>query len=754
MDSTEKFCNSCGKKVTPAEIEKGRAFGDEELTYCANCVSNVLKKVREIQDKTHTDPKAADKTNAAGVYLIPPTIEKKKLPRWILCVCAAEVIIVLILLYSVAFPYHIPYPTTVDENILAEQEIRTLIAELDISINKTGPSLELIQRYKEAIEKACSSAWAHELRRRMEKVSKEYDKASEEIITKVRTAFNNAIEKENYQLAGLEIDNFPAEFKNYEKCREQINLMRQIINILVEAKNECYSIIEKADAFVRKNCESEALRALDSFPDKYKETVYAEQINKKKKEITDYFAEIAAQQAAEEKRKKEEEEKKRREEEERKAKEEEQKRLAEENKRAEEERKKAEELKQKEEQAKQKPDKQTSPKPVDKKEPDDKKDESWTEIEMKHVTQKNFPFVTPVPELSRLESGPEATTTLRFLPLPNEGRKSGLGVNDRISKIEVDGDGDGNFESKLPADGGIVTVKLSYAEEEGESLYTVRIIRQGGSILYCRHSFTAGRFNNTNIFLIDEDNNGIFNDTGVDAIVVGNNTYACTLTEVIMINEQLYEVKASKTGRNLSLRPFTASKLGKLDLVSGFKAKGKLVYGLVFGVITDKDENQYTASFDLAHYPKGLDIPVGTYKLFSAGVGLGNKMSARIIASDDCKQIAVTESELTKINWGHPVKVNFSHNIDTNGNLSIRPETIRMYGAFGEEYRDWDVDDFSPMIQIRNERGKIILSGAFSKTNDGKDWNVFESLVPTNTKIFIRVYGKVKFLGEVSSEWK
>jgi len=372
---------------------------------------------------------------------------------------------------------------------------------------------------------------------------------------------------------------------------------------------------------------------------------------------------------------------------------------------------------------------------------------------MKPFSRNEFPFTTPFPADSPLAAGPQATATLKFLPLPNEGRKSQHAVQDNQSSIEVDTDADGIVDRRLPARGGVVTVKVFYGGEEGEAPYTVRIFRVEGGLRFRRHCFTAGKFQNTKLFLIDEDNNGRFNDYGKDALAVGNNPCACTLANVMVIGKKLFEVKVSLSGKKLSLRPFEA-KTGKLNLVSGFKAKSNLLYAIVIGKIKDEKGKEHTAAFDLAKHRKGLDIPVGAYQLHAAAVGSSNKLIAKIRKTSECKEIFVTESSSVKIDWGAPARAEFSYDIDSASTLRIRPDTIRVYGAYGEMYYDMAFDEFVPNVQVKNENEVVILTRSFNRSDDGKSLATFECLVPSDAKLKVRILGKIRFLGDISSKWK
>jgi hypothetical protein len=688
---------------------------------------------------------------SGGAGQIFPAAEKRKMPRWLLMVCVAEAVLAAILALLVAIPTRIPYPTASGED--AEKRIRTLVSQAQACADKPGSTRdEVLRTYENALKEASGTAWAIEIKRRIEKAKLEYEKRAQEALAKFNLAFGTLIEQEDYPQAQTELENFSNQFKDCEICKEQIDAMGKRLSLLIEARKECYAVIEQAGNLWRQERASEALELLGSFPARYQDTVYAARVKTKKDEIAAYLAQIAAAREAAERRRQEDAAELQRlaEEESKKAQDEAQKRWVEDQmKRAEEERKKREEEERRKAEEARAKEEESKPK-----EPEKEDGEPWTVVEMKSLTQDKFPFITPFPTDSPLATGPRATATLRFLPLPNEGRKFGYAVEDRQTSIEIDADADGVLDTHLQGNGGIVTVKVFYGKEEGEALYTVRISRVEGSLVFRRHCFTAGKFGNIKLFLIDEDNNGAFNDYGIDALSLGDNHCACTLTNVMMIGGKLFEVQVSRSGKKLSLRPFTA-KTGKLNLVSGFKANANLLYAIVLGKIKNEKGKEYTAAFDLAGQPKGVDIPVGTYELHAAAaITSGKRLLAKITKTKDCKQITVAESSSVKIDWGAPAHLDFSYTITASDYLRVKPESIKIYGAYGELYSDVGIDDLLPTVEVKSESGVIVLTRSFTRTQDGQHLEIFESLVPTVVRLKVRVFGKVSFLGDASSEWK
>lgn len=676
-----------------------------------------------------------------------PASEKKKMPYWLLTVCIAEAVAVAVLILLVVIPAHIPYPTSSDNDASAEKAIKGIIAQAEADADKPGSTeKELVQHYESALKESPDAIWSREIRRRIEKAKQKYEKRAQEALAKFNLTFESLLSQENYTAAESELGNFSVEFKDCEICGEQIAAMQQRLALSVEAREKCFEVIAAAEDLWRNERASEALQLLSSFSAKYPDTIYVARVKVKKDEIESHLARIAAEREAQERRRQEEAA---REKEKREREELEKQRLIEEQaKHAEEERRKAEEEKRKAEEEARAKEEEAQPK-----EPQEEEGQPWTTVEMKPFSENEFPFITPFPADSSLAGGPQATATLRFLPLPNEGRKFGHAVQDNQSSIEIDTDADGKLDKRLPAQGGIVTVKVFYGKDEGEAPYTVQIFRVEGALRFRRHSFTAGKFQNIKLFLIDENNNGRFNDYGTDALSFGNNPCACTLGEVMMIGAKLFEVKVSQSGKKLSLRPF-AAKTGKLNLVSGFKAKANLLYAIVLGKIKDEKGKEFTAAFDLAGQTKGANIPVGAYELHAAAVGSRNKLIAKIRKTDECKEITVTESSPVKIDWGAPARAQFSYNIDAAGKLRVRPETIQIYGAYGELYCDMEVNELLPNVQVKNENEVIIMTRSFNKSDDGKSLEIFESLVPTNMKLKVRLLGKIGFLGDFSSEWK
>ena len=82
------------------------------------------------------------------------------------------------------------------------------------------------------------------------------------------------------------------------------------------------------------------------------------------------------------------------------------------------------------------------------------------------------------------------------------------------------------------------------------------------------------------IRIIDQNNNGRYDEYGKDAMVVGQGRYASFLSKVINVRGKLYSIEVSRDGRTLTYEPY-AGKSGTLDMTTKFATKGKLLSAIV-----------------------------------------------------------------------------------------------------------------------------------------------------------------------------
>lgn len=284
----------------------------------------------------------------------------------------------------------------------------------------------------------------------------------------------------------------------------------------------------------------------------------------------------------------------------------------------------------------------------------------------------------------------------------NGSIKVGNGFKTEIDgmALAIDCNADGKVDEKAKGTGGIVTLKSKNADGS-KFKYTVRLVNDGGW-KWATSGALEGSVNGVKIKVIDQNNNGRFNDFGEDAIVVGKSNTAAFLSRVISTKGQLTEIEIASNGKEISYKPYSG-KAGLLNLHAKFKAKGKLEAAIVVS-----ENGDY--SFDLAKAKKGLLIPEGLYTVASGKVAMGKETA--LIKEGNSKPIRVTADEPAVFAWGGPIRAEFTY--DRNGeDVTFSPQNLNFFGQAGEEYHTWVPTGAPPKFVIKDGKGREITQAKF-----------------------------------------
>ncbi|MFT7620708.1 MAG: hypothetical protein ACI97A_004366 [Planctomycetota bacterium] len=280
--------------------------------------------------------------------------------------------------------------------------------------------------------------------------------------------------------------------------------------------------------------------------------------------------------------------------------------------------------------------------------------------------------------------------------------KVGSGFKTEIDgmALAIDCNADGKVDEKAKGTGGIVTLKGKQADGS-KFKYTVRLVNDGGW-KWATSGALEGKVNGVKVRIIDQNNNGRFNDFGEDAICVGKSLTASFLSRVINAKGQLVEIEIDSNGDEISYKPYTG-KAGLLNLRSKFKANAKLEAAIVVS-----ENGDY--SFNLANAKKGLLIPEGLYTVKSGKIAMGKETA--LIKEGISKPIRVTADEPAVFAWGGPVRAEFTY--DRNGEeVTFSPQNLSFYGKAGEEYHTWIPTGAPPKFVIKDAKGREITQAKF-----------------------------------------
>jgi hypothetical protein len=285
------------------------------------------------------------------------------------------------------------------------------------------------------------------------------------------------------------------------------------------------------------------------------------------------------------------------------------------------------------------------------------------------------------------------------IPIAHDGGSQFAAFGDGKSmKLEVDTNGDGKPDAMVKGANGYLV--LSGKTQEGTPLsYAARFKADGNNYKFASSGWMQGALDGVAIRLIDQNNNGVYGEFGVDAMVVGNGNAASYLSKVVSLKGSLYEL--SVEGDQISASPYTGE-TGTLNLAKGFASSGKLAAAVV-----RSDDGK--TSFELAD--GAMAVPVGRYRIAGGMVTKANETVR--IGAGKCQAIEVTTGQEATLDWGSDVVAEFNYSV-VNGEITIQPNALRFFGRAGEEYLEFLPEGASPKFGVHDAAtGKLLKTGRF-----------------------------------------
>lgn len=284
----------------------------------------------------------------------------------------------------------------------------------------------------------------------------------------------------------------------------------------------------------------------------------------------------------------------------------------------------------------------------------------------------------------------------------------GFAVEARGVGLAIDTDGDGSLdrvvEGREHPETKVRHARLTLSGETTDGAafrYPVRLVKAAQGWQWATGGALVGTFDGTRLTVIDLNGNGHYGDVGSDAIVVGGGEVAQFLGETVSIGGTL---------RSLSVEGATAhvsafeGETGTLDVHREFDGKGVLLSAVVQS--TDGKH-----SFELSRAEDGLTVPVGSYELVSASLGLGE---SRVTAKTaDMAPLDVESDATCELQWGAPVKASFAYQ-QSGSEIVLDPAEVEYVGAAGERWVGWDPIGKSPKFEIKEKStGDVLVDVVF-----------------------------------------
>jgi hypothetical protein len=284
-----------------------------------------------------------------------------------------------------------------------------------------------------------------------------------------------------------------------------------------------------------------------------------------------------------------------------------------------------------------------------------------TAVPLTYQAQRNWDILLPEEAFSPVGTG------WAFAPTAGHDFKAAI----EGTALAVDTDGDGKVDVRVDGPEGMT--KLRGTTPGGAPFtYAVRLRDQSGWV-FGPAGFVTGRIGDTRIRIIDQNNNGSFDDVGQDAMIVGTGRVATFLSDVVSVEGQAYRMRVTPDGSSLSYSPFEGD-VGTLKVALTTSAK-------VLSVVVKSTDGR--RSFELSGNPDGLTVPAGRYVVHRGELGLGaNRLGFR---QGRARALSVDANGTTELTWGGPVQAEFAYQRQGD-QVGLSPDAVWYYGAGGEQY--------------------------------------------------------------------
>ncbi|MBI4713532.1 MAG: hypothetical protein HY762_09590 [Planctomycetes bacterium] len=274
-------------------------------------------------------------------------------------------------------------------------------------------------------------------------------------------------------------------------------------------------------------------------------------------------------------------------------------------------------------------------------------DKDWTEYKMEYSNDWKVlkDIITISPKIGDISSN--------YISLPNPNDKKGFRCSTDGKVARVDTDGSGSLRKEIKDKESFADYTIEYGDTR--AAYRMRIWQKSSKSInneavyewaYQRGCFMKGQAGGEQIILIDDNNNGVYDDFGEDAIVIGSgNKQAELLSAVIFIKGKFYEFKTEEDGKTIQLKEYKGQ-TAPVDVKSGLKFEKQKLERIIL--------NNEDAYFNIPLLVKSYPIPLGEYKLFSASFGKRIKATA----GDAVFKVETKEKDKPNIlQWGAPFKL-------------------------------------------------------------------------------------------------
>lgn len=284
------------------------------------------------------------------------------------------------------------------------------------------------------------------------------------------------------------------------------------------------------------------------------------------------------------------------------------------------------------------------------------------------------------------------------IKIPHPNGSSFQAERDGLS-LEIDTTGDGRLNEDVKGVKGFVRLRSKGDGKKFE--YAIRLMGSSSGYKYSTSCAMEGTVAGVPLRLIDLNNNGVYNEYGKDAMIVGKGKVASYLSKVVSYKGHVFDCEVNNEGSEVSLTPHEGDK-GIISAYSGFKAHGKLVSAVITNDAGD-------VSFNLTD-SKEMTLPVGNYTLKS---GLVTKGSFSVkVRQGKMQPVKVEAGKELDMRWGSKVIAELSFRKEGK-DVKIEPKDVKYFGIAGEEYYDFKPTGKSPKFVVLDAKQRELGKGIF-----------------------------------------
>ncbi len=268
--------------------------------------------------------------------------------------------------------------------------------------------------------------------------------------------------------------------------------------------------------------------------------------------------------------------------------------------------------------------------------------------------------------------------------------------------LRLDRDGDGELDATVEAAEEPGATALMVFRDGQRPVHAIRLASDG-KWSYAASGAVVGGLRGTAIRIIDQNNDGTYDDFGADAMIVGPGRAASFLSRVVNVDGALWSVAIDADGTSARFVPYEGAS-GLLDLASELETHAKMSAL----VVTSADGE---LSFELSRADGPVRVPAGEYVLHSGRVVLGKARAT--LSTGRCEPITVEPDTTATVAWGGPVRAEFAYR-RAGDTIEIAPDDVLYYGRAGERYTGFMPLGESPeFVVAERESGEVLVNAKF-----------------------------------------